>query len=172
MWLKLLWNYWYVGVIVALIGSTAFQTHRLRNEQDNVKRLQIDLTRMEIIWEKQTQIAGEAQRKFDATKEQINANHEKLLAEAKETAVANFLRSRGAGAVRRGTACGVPAPTSVPATATPRTPDDSSTSDAAAADSGLDPITSALVTDCAATTVIATEFQQFVRLNELPISKE
>lgn len=160
MWLTLLTRYWYIAVIAVMLGIIGVQTKRLEWSKAETEEVQKQINIMTLQWDAQKAVAVEATATFNKTLGEINANHSKLLAEAKENAIANFLRGKGAGSVNRNAAGGLQPQPNLPTR---------SSAHFAEGSEGLDARTTELVLDCAEDAFTITEWQRWATLNRLPI---
>ena len=151
MWLTLALRHWYwivIGCLICALGAMTLHSRVLKAERD-AKIAEIDY------------MAREAET-FRSDSEQnarrINDDHKLKVEQARKTAYANYLKKYGAN-----DACGI----SVRLPNLPTGVDEANSASESHATSA-DPVAD-FAGQCAETTVMVTEFQRWVRANDLPV---
>ena len=150
MWLITEWK---LVLIVSGIFALVLTTSAWQSAKKDLIAEQVRIGVMQAQWAAQVQVSETAKNRFATTIREINRDHNKLLEQAKVAAIANFVRA-GFRAARL-----------------PNMPTGSSTATADVANSaeGLDATTRRLLADCAADVTAITEWQQWARMNKLPV---
>jgi len=151
MWLITEWK---LVLIVSGIFALVLTTSAWQSAKKDLIAEQVRIGVMQAQWAAQVQVSETAKNRFATTIQEINRDHNKLLEQAKVAAIANFTR-----AVLRH-------PNGVPNVSS-----DTAATAANVANSaeGLDATTRRLLADCAADVTAITEWQQWARMNKLPV---
>ena len=167
---------WRLVAIFALTASTALMTHLWLGSESAKRTLEVEFKVKIAQAEKATKDVEDRSKR---TLETINADHSILLAQAKSTAVSNYLKAHPPGAAVAsvslpGGAAGdgrpglrMPANSAIAAysgTANSSGPPDASATECVPPD--------AFIQSCAQDALTVTEWQRWARMNHLPVEGE
>ncbi len=163
-WILSFLGSWWREVAIALLLSGLALSIKVGNS------VRVEYEADKVKWSIQVAQAEAAQKEVEVrsqkTLETINANHSKLLVAAQANAQTNYSRLLAQFAAR-GASFGMRYPATLPTT-TGDTAEGTATFDAAVSSVMVDP-EARLVRDCAATANQVDEWQEWARLNHLPV---
>jgi hypothetical protein len=153
-WILQNWKLILLGLVIALVGFLSLRLQTVTAQRD-AKIAEIDFMAKE---------AETFRSNSERIARQTNDEIPKLVEQARKTAYANYLKKFGNNA-----ACGITGRLSDLPTGLSEA-DSAERTNASTANDVLDPVRE-LAEQCGETTVMVTEFQRWVRLNDLPVKQ-